>query len=415
MRFSILLLLTLALGACISPKPVALFDAPANQKTPKGIKNFFATQIFEDYITNDIWFSKEGTCLSVSTNKDVKYSGEASLHLKWDKVSQGCPFIGLGFGWDAWNGKNMASIINEAAIEMWFKMEEGQKTSLPLAACLEDYSGRQAWLGFSDNTVVGNAVTTEWTKIRLPLSEFDWTEFGCDASNIKQLIIQFEADGDVYLDDIKVVPYTGSFRKRALVLAENRKCEDTEDCLHSITVDGDLSDWDLPSTQINGQNVYLKFEMGMLFIGGEIFDQTPMMNKNNGDDIWNGDAFEIAFGTKPRDSKKRPYYKSTDRHIGIRLTEQPLVWDWTKHQALACNSVAIKKHSNGIYFEAAISASCLDDFNPKTNVIYGLEMAINKGNEKGRQEQQRWNSGGQEGFNTNPSLWGEVIFINPVN
>jgi len=143
-KYSILFLLFL--GACISPKEVSLFDQPSSQPKPKGIGNFYATEIFSDFITHEIWFTQSASCVSVNVSEEIKRTGEGSLHLKWDKVSQACPWLGIGFGWDNWNGKNVKSIINHAAIEMWVRTVEGSRATLPWAACLEDYTGAQAWL-----------------------------------------------------------------------------------------------------------------------------------------------------------------------------------------------------------------------------------------------------------------------------
>ena len=45
---------------------------------------------------------------------------------------------------------------------------------------------------------------------------------------------------------------------------------------------------------------------------------------------------------------------------------------------------------------------------------YNIEFAINKSSSDGlkREYQYRWNSSDMEGFNRNPSLWGDLIFIN---
>lgn len=389
------------LSSCVSPKPLTLFDEPSSQVAPKGIGSFYATDIYTDYVTHEIWSSVEGTCLKVSTTDDVKRSGKASLHLTWDKVSQSCPFIGIGFGWDNWNGKNLEPIINDAAIEMWFKTKEGSKKSLPLAACLEDYGGRQAWLGFSENAVVGDAVTTDWTKVRLPLSEFGWSEFGADASNIKQLIIQFEADGDVYLDDMRLVPFKGSFRQRAYVPhAEN-----------APTIDGKKGDdWGQPMAALGNHQVYMKTDGETLYVAAEIQDETPLQNTKSGDDVWNGDGFEMAFSTVSGLSKKRTYLRSTDQHLCIRLSEEPMVWNWQNHSELSGAKVKLSKTTSGVLVEAAIPLKELGDIAFSTNTVYGLELAVNEGNKKQRLKQVRWNSPSNEGFHANPGLWGEMIF-----
>jgi hypothetical protein len=44
-----------------------------------------------------------------------------------------------------------------------------------------------------------------------------------------------------------------------------------------------------------------------------------------------------------------------------------------------------------------------------TSAIYGFEMGIDQGDEKGkRTHQDRWNNPSADGFNNNPSLWGQL-------
>ncbi|MGB0431765.1 MAG: hypothetical protein ACPGLV_14925, partial [Bacteroidia bacterium] len=114
----LVILLLLFMVSCVEIKEVAVFDKPAKQQEPDGFNGFYSTNVFDDYITQELWFSPEASCLKVETSKDIKHSGEASLHLKWDKISQSCEWLGLGIGWDAWNGKDLKNIKNTAAIEM---------------------------------------------------------------------------------------------------------------------------------------------------------------------------------------------------------------------------------------------------------------------------------------------------------
>ena len=394
-------LFILLLAACVSPKQVDLFDEKNPQKAPKGIKSFYATEIYKDFITSEIWFTQSASCLKVEASKDEKHTGEASLHLKWDKISQSCEWLGIGFGWDAWNGKNIKPIINESAIEMWVKLKEGRRSSLPLAACLEDYSGGQAWLGFSDNVVVGDAITDEWTLLRLPLSEFGWKENNADPSNIKQLIIQFEADGDIYVDEMRIVPFKGSYRQRAYVDLTNL----------DLNIDGKVEPaWGKPIIDIDGNKIYISSNNESLYLAGEIRDESPLQNKQEGDQIWDGDAIEFAFSTDPGLSKTRSYLRTTDQHIGIKLSKSPTVWSWQTHETLDGALVHTSIVGDKVHFEAKIPLSSFGEFEFSPNAIYGLEVAIDQGEAGQRRAQIRWNTPSNEGFNRNPGMWGELIF-----
>ncbi len=402
----IALFVALILASCVQIKEVAVFDGKSNQVEPHGFNGFYSTNVFDDYITQEIWFTQSERCLKVETSKEVKFSGEASLHLKWDKISQSCEWLGIGIGWDAWNGKDLSNIVNTAAIEMKVRNANGKRVGLPLAGCLEDYSNGQAWIGFSANAILADEIGEDWVTVRLPLSEFEWDAVnGANPGNIKQFIIQFEADGDIYLDDIKVVEFNGSFRKRASVKLSNSQ----------IKVDGKIeSSWGASVAKLGDDEIYLQVEKDSLCIAAIINDKSPLQNSNNGDKIWDGDALEIAFSSAPVVGKPSPYYKSTNHHIGFKLNNVPTIWDWQKNAAVN-GLVDLKSEGNKVVLEAKIPLSYFGNFAFNVGQLYGLEMAIDKGNDKGREQQLRWNSRDNDGFHENPSLWGEMIFINAIN
>jgi len=46
-----------------------------------------------------------------------------------------------------------------------------------------------------------------WNKVTIPLTEFKIDRDKCDLSNIKQLTIQFEVKGHIFIDEIEIVEY----------------------------------------------------------------------------------------------------------------------------------------------------------------------------------------------------------------
>jgi hypothetical protein len=398
---NLLFISLLLLGACVEIKEVAVFDEPANQKEPEGFDGFYSTTIYSDFITQEIWFSQSKTCLTVENTEEVTYSGEGALHLKWDKISQPCEWLGVGIGWDSWVGKDLSNIINTAAIEMMVRNKEGSRKGLPLAACLEDYSDGQAWIGFSANAILADEIGEEWVKVRLPLREFEWDAAnGANPANIKQLLIQFEADGDIYVDDIKIVEFNGSFRKRAIFNVHDKA---------STQIDGKISEGEWSNAlDLEGNKVYLHADDDYIYLASKITDETPMVNNKSNGEIWNGDAVEIAFTTKPVFGKPSPYYKSFNQHIGISLTNNPIIWNWSKNTSIE-GDVSVTKNGKIITLEARIPKAHFGEFEFVNGQVYGLEVAIDQGDKKGRTNQLRWNEPNNDAFSTNPVVWGEMI------
>lgn len=203
-RTVFLLLLVIAYSSCVSVKSTSLWDEKSDTPEPEHIGSFYGLSVLPEGISSEVWFTENAKCLVVTNSDDVVHSGEKGLHLKWDKRAGGCDWVGMGVGWDSWTGKDLTSILDSAAIQIMVRGVDGPLSSLPLAASLEDYSGNQAWIGFHKK-YFGSVNDGGWTIVQLPLSDFTWNEFNADYSNVKQFIIQFEASGEAYFDDIQIV------------------------------------------------------------------------------------------------------------------------------------------------------------------------------------------------------------------
>lgn len=189
-------------------KNKGLYDLP--ERSPiVDIGGFTALQLFDENMGSEIWVSKEAQCVSVVRVNTKSYSGEYAMHAKWDKIAGGCKWIGMGFGWDNWQPKDLSGILDSASIQIQIRSHTDTLKSLPLAMALEDYTGAQCFIGFSAKYLNGNRIMPgQWTTALIPLSDFPFERFQTQPDMIKQFIIQFEADGDVYFDNIKLVRKT---------------------------------------------------------------------------------------------------------------------------------------------------------------------------------------------------------------
>lgn len=401
-KILLIVILNVIFYSCVSVKKNYLYNEPSNPAVDTTF--YVSSEIYSDILTSEGWYTPNAECITVETSEKAAYSGDLGLIIKWDRQVAGCPWLGMGFGWDGWTGKDLSAIKNTGALQFWVKLPAGEKSVLPFAIGLEAYDGTQAWLGMSENVVDAEKITSEWTRIVFPLSEFDWFEQDADPSTIKQVIFNFEGNGEIYLDEIKIAPYKGGFRQRAYL---------TQIPADQFKVDGKTGDpiWDLPKVEFGNNIVRLAQVDSFLCIAMEILDTRPLTNSYQGDEISNGDAFEIAFSTNPDANNRRTYYLSTDRHIGFTLGDELIAWDFKKHRALTESISFLKKTNSGYIFEAMINLNELDVDNFKLNELYGLEMAIDVGDSNGRKEQIIWSEPDNEEFSRIPSRWGEMLII----
>ena len=429
-----ILLISFGISACVSFKEQALFETPVDQKIPESIENFYSLEIFSDKMNGEHWYSessqneislpfmkrnksksldqketwlkKTNQCLTIIETDKYIYSGSGAMHWKWNKKAGDCPWLGMGFGWDNWQGKDMSQIIGKAAIQLKVRSVSGSLKSLPLAACLEDYSGSQVWIGFSPKTIENGIITEEWSNVILPLTEFEWeSSTNIDTYNIKQFIVQFEADGEIYVDEIKIIPYEGGFSKRNnALLYENL----------NINIDGSCKEkeWtDAQQIQFHSHNIKSMADSENIYFFLEFQSDESMRNPFQGKDIYQGDAFEIAFSTNPKLMRKRKHLFTSDKHIGINLSEAKSVWDWRNNENIEGAEVSALINGEIHQYEIKVPLSSIGVDFFISGPSYGIEYALNKSSKEGnRKTQFRWNSTDSDDFYENPSVWGELIF-----
>lgn len=388
-------------GCGISVKPNELYIPVFN---PNDTAFYSSSEIYADYITSEAWATEAEKCINVTASREAAYKGDLGLHITWDRTSEGCPWLGVGFGWDNWTGKDLSAIKNNAAIEFWVRMVEGERAMLPWAIGLEDYTGASAWLGMSGNALKAEKVTTQWSRVVLPLSEFNWEEQDANVSNIKQVIFQLEADGAVFMDEIRIVPYSGGYRHRANV---------TTIMESDFMPDGKAGDniWNTDEYAFGNNKVHLAIMGNYLCVAAKVIDADPLTNPHTEQKIWDGDCFELAFSTDPEAPQQRNIYLSTDQHIGIAIRENLYAWDWQEEREMRKVKMAVSKTNDGYIFEAKIDLEELDAELFKAGELYGLEIAVDHGNEKGRDRQERWNEAANAGFHEIPLLWGEMYIV----
>lgn len=211
MRNQFILPLLLVVVSCSSSKQSIvqlqskeLYDV-SNVVDTNAINGFKNTLIYADDMSNEIWVSPEKQCVQMDKIADVSYSGDACLHVKWDKVTNGCKWIGLGFGWSNWQPKDMNEVVAESAIQMKVKSVKGSFSNLPVAFAFEDYTGVQSYYGYNSALASGLFNDKTWTTVTIPLKNFPFERNDADVGKVKQFMIQLEGDGDIYLDDIRIV------------------------------------------------------------------------------------------------------------------------------------------------------------------------------------------------------------------
>ncbi|MFT5819247.1 MAG: hypothetical protein ACI8ZM_000470 [Crocinitomix sp.] len=377
-------------------KKVGLYDQMRAENY--NIRGFTQLSIFENDLTDEFWMSKDTRCVSSRLTQD----GEKSyLNLTWNKDLDGCDWVGIGFGWDGWTGKDMGYVMDTLALELEVRSTGKPFTNIPWAFGIEDYSNQQAWLGYNKSFLQSANISKEWTKVQIPLSLFPFEENDVDVTNVKQLLIQVFAEGVIEIKRVRLVPFSKKLKKEVSAVELGKSMS------FANFTKAKMSGY---SAIQGGHSFAVAYTTDSLFFSFLIKDETPRTNEHTAGDLWKGDAIEIAFSTNTNANKKRKFLLLSDQHIGVNCGKQPYVWDWKES----------KKHSNikksfgtwdeGYTVNIAVPFKELYNVELSKGLTLDFEIALDLNQGDTRKEQQRWNSVLSEGFNTSPTKWGVLIF-----
>jgi hypothetical protein len=411
--FSFLFLATIAFGQDTIPKVVKLKDVTIMPKRKivkslslydeevaqaYSIKGFDQLLIFDNDLSEEVWSTKNVNCIGLTLKTDVK---DTFLQVKWNKDQDGCDWVGMGYGWDMWTGKDMAAVRDTLAIQLMVRSTSKPFTNIPWAFGFEDYSGNQAWLGYNKSFLVGKEIGTDWTKVEIPMSLFPFDENDFDLFNVKQLIVQLFSEGTIEINSIQLVPFSRKLKEEISVTSSKT----------TIQIDGESADWKTAEfTEIaGGHQMALHYTSDVLYIGVHVTDSSALQNVNKGADLWKGDAVEIAFATNPEADEKRNYYLLSDQHIGINCGDETYAWDFKRNTALNSINYKLKREENGYFLELALPVQEFYSTSLVKGTTLGFELAIDLGSDTNvRKQQDRWNSASTEGFHLSPSKWGRI-------
>jgi len=245
------LILIVLFSSCANMKDISVYNEEI--VSTEGINGFTSIDIFSTGGTDEVWGNSDENCnpfsyssldasidyttinstsnkindkdeIDVSIDlpavkvKDRKGITPNSLHLISDN-SPSCEWIGMGIGWDGWQGKDLSTIINNTAIEFYARVDGDSIYNIPIVFILEDYSANQCYATAGYLGIDGGVVTNKWTKVTVPLPTFSYQTNKIDLTNIKQLLLQCYDKVDIYIDDIKIVPHQHNYKKLSPSLA----------------------------------------------------------------------------------------------------------------------------------------------------------------------------------------------------
>ncbi len=205
----ILICIVASLIGCQSMREISLYDS---KELLSSYDSFEPKTIFTDSRQDGLWGMQNSPCKNIQYDTSHSVIGKDHLHIQWKQSSE-CKYLGMGFKWDNYKSKNLLPIVKECAIEMMIKVEEGELTKIPMFFALTDYSGKQCMSKINILDIEGGVIDTTWRKVLIPLPSFNHEKKQVNLSNIKELRLEFQREGDIHLDRIRIVPHEHLYSK----------------------------------------------------------------------------------------------------------------------------------------------------------------------------------------------------------
>jgi len=195
--------------SCGFMREVSIYEP---SKSISAFEQFPYKTLFTNSKENGLWGVKNNLCKEVSFETTNNYIGKDHLHVKWNASK--CNYIAIGLKWGNYKVKNLKPIIESAAIELRVRIDSGELSSVPMFFILEDYGGNQCRANINYLNLEGGKIDKEWRRIRIPLQAFNYKKRGVNMSNIKELRLEFQRNGDLHIDNIVIVPHEHNYKKK---------------------------------------------------------------------------------------------------------------------------------------------------------------------------------------------------------
>ena len=197
---------------CGSMEDVSLYSEDLTPTPEERVLSFPHRTIFSDSDNSTMFGVKEHPCKRVAFIEENSVEGKDHLAVEWTQT-ESCRYIGMGFPWANYAGKNLKSLENIAALQFQLRLESGSVSKIPMFFALVDYGGKQASTKVNLLNVEGGKMDDTWRTVHIPISSFHASSKGVNLENIKELRIEFQREGHVHLDDLKIVPFEHETKK----------------------------------------------------------------------------------------------------------------------------------------------------------------------------------------------------------
>ncbi len=159
--------------------------------------------------------------------------------------------------------------------------------------------------------------------------------------------------------------------------------------------------------------IWCLFDNKNIYLFADYMDSDPLINKNIGNDIYQGDSLEVYLGF--HEEKNESAFGPHDFQFGIGASKNaPETFLWFKRRELKGTDIKTAKSEKGFVIEAKIPINNFGKYSVKDGDTIWIDFAANNGIKGGKRTVQIiWNGNGK-GWQT-PSVWRKAKLFADIN
>jgi len=174
----------------------------SNVKFGKTITQKFPAPIFKDALPYGWGFGNyKGKLIELSNNPT--FLGSHSIHLKWNQAESGKQLRQMGMNWEHWQAISFPDSLKNYSLQFYISSAD-LNVNNNLTIGFESYNGKTVMIPIKQSYLISLPSNKNWQMVNIPFSEFNFEKEGFDITRFKQLIIELNNSGELWLDEITI-------------------------------------------------------------------------------------------------------------------------------------------------------------------------------------------------------------------
>jgi hypothetical protein len=164
-------------------------------------QNFPAT-IFHDELPF-AWGLGNYSGKTIELVSSKNYDGNKSIYLKWNEKESGNQMRKIGMNWEHWQAVSFPDSVKNYSLQFYINSAD-INVYKNLNIGFESDNGKTVMMPIKQQYISTLLVNKDWQMVTIPFTEFDFIKDGFDITKFKQLIIEFNNSGELWLDEISI-------------------------------------------------------------------------------------------------------------------------------------------------------------------------------------------------------------------